>query len=316
MNYRLSRIGGLVAGLLVVGGLVAGCSMAPDYETPVMPAPAAFKEVGEWKQATPLDSLPKGAWWSVFADAKLDVLEARLGEANQDLKIAYARFLQARATADAVRGDSLPTVSASASSVRTQRSRTTASVQKPRDYSDHALSLNLSYEIDLWGRVRNAVEAGDERAEASAADLASVGLSLQAELAADYFDLRGADEQQVILDQTVDSYDKALTLTRSRYAGGVAAEIDVAQAEAQLETAKTQASENRLKRIQLEHAIAILIGEQPSSFGLATMPLAAVPPMIDPGLPSHLLERRPDVAAAERRVAAANADIGVARAAF
>jgi len=302
---------------VVLAGLgLSACSLAPDYQTPSTVSPPAFKENGEWKAATPLDALPKGVWWTVFGDPELDRLEARLTDANQDLKVAYARLAEARAAALALRGQTLPEVAAAAGSSRDRRSKNLTPATVPSDYSDHSLSLNVSYEIDLWGRVRNTVEAGENRAQASAGDLAAVDLSLRAELAADYFDLRGADAQQEVLDQAVDSYGKALALTRSRFQGGAAAEIDVDQAEETLETAKTQAGDNRLARAQLEHAIAILTGAEPSVFTLPARILTGEPPAIDPGLPSQLLERRPDVAAAERRVAAANAEIGVARAAF
>jgi len=295
---------------------LSACSLAPDYAPPPVVPAASFKESGDWKPATPQDTLPKGAWWQIYGDPTLDELEARLGESNQDLKIAFARLAQARAALDVARGATLPQVSAVAGSARARRSKEIANPVYPSDFSDHSVQLDVSYEIDLWGRVRNTVEAGKNRAEASTADLAAVDLSLRAELAADYFSLRGADAQQDVFDQAVESYDKALALTRSRYQGGAAAEIDVAQAEETLESARTLAADNRLARAQLEHAIAILVGEQASGFALAPQALAGIPPEIDPGLPSSLLERRPDVAAAERLVAAANADIGVARAAF
>jgi NodT family efflux transporter outer membrane factor (OMF) lipoprotein len=296
--------------------LLAGCSLAPDYAPPVSPAPSAYKEAGDWAPAAPSDSQPKGAWWSVFGDPTLDQLEGRLAEVNQTLAGAAARFAEARAEARFARAGLYPQLAGQGAATRNRRSLTTDPVENPAEYSNRILSVDASWEIDLWGRVRNTAAQGNAQADASAADLAAVELDLRAELASDYFALRGADAAQGVLDQTVDDDSKALALIRDRYAGGVAALADVAQAETQLESARTLVSDNRLKRAQLEHAIAILMGVPPADFGLAPMPLAGTPPAFAVGLPSTLLERRPDVAAAERRVFAANAGIGVARAAW
>jgi NodT family efflux transporter outer membrane factor (OMF) lipoprotein len=301
-------------------GAAAACSFAPRYAPPVSVAvPAAYGELGEWK---PVDAAgePRGEWWQAFEDPALDSLEARIGDVNQNLKAALARLREARADTRIARADLFPTLSLGATAARTR-----TSVNAPRFPVGEApvinnfdLEADLSYEVDLWGRVRNAVSAAKATETASAADLAALELSVRAELAADYFTLRGDDAQQDSLDATVAAYTKSLELTRNLYNGGAAAISDVAQAQAQLESARTLAADIRLQRVQTLHAIAVLLGENPSSFKLAEQPLPAgySPPPIDPGLPSTLLQRRPDIAAAERRVAAANAEIGVARAAY
>lgn len=300
---------------------VSACSLAPDYAPPAplaaeRPVPMTYKESGPWQPATPADDAAKGQWWLVFGDDRLTRLEDRLGPANQSLQAGVAHLAQAKAAADAVRSDLFPHIGATASAARLGRSKTTAPAISPRDYADDRLSLDVSYEIDVWGRVRNAVEAAKDEAQASAADLAVLELALRAELAIDYFALRGADTSIAVLDQTIAADQAALDLVTRRYQGGVAAVADVVQATAQIEIAKTQAADLRLKRTQLENAIAILIGEPPASFHLDPNPLAGAAPVIAPGQPSTLLERRPDIAAAERRVAEANAQIGVANAAW
>jgi len=308
------------ATMLLIGTLTA-CSFAPVYKTPdSVPAASAYRESGDWKAAQPLDDKNRGAWWTLFHDPQLDALEAKVGDANENLKAAFARLQQARAATRIARADLLPTLTAGSSATR---SRT--SVNSPRFPpgtkpvgNNFDLEADFSYEIDVWGRVRNAVASAKASQQASAADLATLNLSIRAELAADYFTLRAQDSQQVLLDATVEDYARSLQLTQNLYNGGGAALVDVAQAQAQLETARTQAADIRLQRAQSEHAIAVLVGENPSAYHVAPNPLPAglAPPPIDPGLPSSLLERRPDVAAAERRVAAANAQIGIARAAY
>jgi len=300
---------------------LSACSFAPVYKTPDSAAPAAvYKESGDWKPAEPADAQVRGAWWNLFQDPVLDHIEAQVADANQDLKAAYARLLQARAAVRISRADLFPTLNVGASATR---SRT--SVNSPKFPPGAApvgnnfdLEADLSYEIDVWGRVRNAVASARAGEQASAADLATLNLAIRAELATDYFSLRSEDTQQQLLDTTVADYVKALQLTQNLYNGGAAALTDVAQAQAQLETARTQAADIGLQRAQTEHAIAVLLGENPSVFHMEVNPYISpvAPPPIDPGLPSTLLERRPDVAAAERRTAAANAQIGVARAAY
>jgi NodT family efflux transporter outer membrane factor (OMF) lipoprotein len=312
--------GPLSSALLLIGTLTA-CSFAPAYKTPDgVPAPGEYKESGDWKAAQPTDGESRGAWWMLFQDPQLDALESKAGDANQDLKAAFARLQQARAVTRIARSNQFPTLTAGASATRSR-----ASVNAPR-FPPGARSVgnnldveaDFAYEIDVWGRVRNTVTSARASQQASAADLATLNLSIHAELANDYFALRAEDAQQRLLDQTVADYARSLQLTQNLYEGGAAALADVAQAEAQLEAVRTQAADIRLQRAQSEHAIAVLLGENPSVFRVEPnpMPTDAAPPSIDPGLPSSLLERRPDVAAAERRVAAANAQIGVARAAY
>jgi NodT family efflux transporter outer membrane factor (OMF) lipoprotein len=316
----LSAVSARAAGLLALGLGLAGCDFAPDYHRPDAPAPAAFKETadtGPWQPAHPADDLPRGHWWAMFGDPKLDALEARVTDANQDLKAAFARFEQARAASQIARAQYYPTVGSGANYTRQHQSSTIANVRPVTTYNDMLFNIDISYEVDLWGRVRNSVASAEAKEQASAGDLASLDVSTHAELASDYFTLRGDDAQQSILDQTVEAYQKAYALTVRRHDGGAAAESDVDQAQDQLETAKTQAADVRLRRAQLEHAIAILIGVPPAEFSLPSNPLLmATPPAVSAGLPATLLERRPDIAAAERRVFSANADIGVARAAF
>jgi NodT family efflux transporter outer membrane factor (OMF) lipoprotein len=300
---------------------LAACSFAPHYTRPSSAPPAgAYQESSEWKAAQPLDTQDRGAWWTLFQDAQLDALERKADGANQDLQAAFARLQQARAATRIARADLFPTLTARAAATRSRTS--VNSPQFPPGAApisnDFDLQADLSYEFDVWGRVRNAVASAKAGQQASAADLAALHLSIQAELAVAYFSLRAADAQQALLDQTVADYAQSLQLTQNLYSGGAAAIADVEQAQAQLQTALTQAAEIRLQRAQSQHAIAVLTGENPTGFHLDPNPLPAelTPPLIDPGLPSSLLERRPDVAAAERRVAAANATIGVARAAY
>ena len=299
----------------------AGCSLAPHYQRPVTaPAPAAYKELAGWKLASPADTAPRGEWWRMFHDEGLDALERQLGGANQSLATALARLEQARSQTRIARAAWFPAVTAQATATRAETSVYTSSYTpgSPRTGSSFNASADLSYEFDLFGRIRNTVAGARASEQASAGDAAALALALHAELASDYFSLRGLDVQQELLDRTVADYSRALELEQNLYHGGAAAISDVQQAQTQLETARTQAEDTRLRRAQTEHAIAVLVGEQASSFSLAPHPGAAEFPSaaIDAGLPSQLLERRPDVAAAERRVAAANAGIGVARAAY
>jgi NodT family efflux transporter outer membrane factor (OMF) lipoprotein len=309
------------AALLLLGTLT-GCSFAPTYKAPPAsaPPPAAYKELSDWKIAEPNDALGRGDWWSAFQDPQLDALQARVGSANQNLQSALARLQQARAETRIQRAGLFPTLNVGSSATRGRTS--VNSPRFPAGYqpsgNNFELEADLSYEIDLWGRVRNSVNSARASEQASAADLATLDLSIHAELATDYFNLRGQDAQQLLLDHTVDDYTKSLQLTQNLFDGGGAALADVEQAKAQLETARTQSADTRLQRAQSEHAIAVLVGENPSSFHLEPnpLPLDSAPPLPPLGLPSALLERRPDVAGAERRVAAANFNVGVARAAY
>jgi NodT family efflux transporter outer membrane factor (OMF) lipoprotein len=304
--------------LIVAGALLAlaGCDLAPDYQVPATVPVASFRESAEWRVAAPADGLPRGAWWRIFADSELDRLEQRLDAANQTLAQAMAIHEQAAAAARVAGSQQYPQLDYGISANRDQRSRNAAIVVRPNLYNDVTAQAGLSWEVDLWGRVRNLVSGAERRESASAADLAATKLALEAELAADYLTLQGLDSLQEMLDRTVVADDEALAFTRRRYEGGAAAQVDVDEAELQVANARTQATNNRLLRSQLDHAIVILLGEAPANFTLPGRTLKALPPPIAVVLPSALLERRPDIAAAERRVAAANADIGVARAAF
>jgi len=309
----------LLGALLALG--CTACNLAPRYQVPTSAAPpAAYKEQGAWKIAEPRDSAPRGDWWTLFEDPELDRLEAQLHTDNLSLKAAFARLEQARAEYRIARADLFPSLTANPSATREHYSAHAPRVIPgfPSTYNDFVAGGDVSYELDLWGRVRNEVASARASRQASAAELAAVELALRAQLAVDYFTLRTDDAQAELIDKTIEAYGRSLDLTSNLFKGGAAALSDVAQSRAQLETARTQGADIRLQRAQLEHAIAVLVGENPSSFSLLLnpLPLSVVPPEIDPGLPSSLLERRPDVAEAERRVAAANADIGQARAAY
>ena len=307
--------------VLGAAGVLAACSLAPHYQRPeTAAAPDEYQEARGWKLATPSDTEARGPWWRVFQDAALDGLESQVTDANQDLKAAFARLQEARAQTRIARAGQFPSATADASVNRTKASVNSPSYdsREPAEYSDLIAGAALSYEIDVFGRVRNTVAGARASEQATAGDVAALELNLHADLADDYFALRGLDARQELLDHTVADYQRALRLTEILYHGGMAANADVLQARAQLESAKTQAEDSRLRRTQFEHAIASLVGQQASNFRLPSQPLPPdpTPPSIALGLPSQLLERRPDVAAAERRVAAANARIGVTRAAF
>ncbi len=306
--------------LLTACGALCACSFAPPYHVPDTAAAPLQYEGMDWQPARPLDGQSKGSWWTSFGDPGLDALEIRLGHDNQSLKAAAARLEQARDEWRIVRADLFPALDGKASAVRERASpngpRFPVTARPLAD--DFSTGVDLSYEVDFWGRIRNQVASAKADQQASAADLAFVELSARAELAMDYFSLRSEDTQRQILEQTVEDNRASLQLRRNLFAGGAAPLVDVAQAEAQFETAQSQAADIGLQRSQTEHAIAVLLGENPAAFHLAANPLGldVVPPPIDPGLPSSLLQRRPDIAEAERHVAAANAQIGVARAAY
>ncbi len=300
--------------------LLCACTVGPDYvrptATPVMPA--AYKETNGWRPARPRDEAIKGKWWVGYNDPQLSALEDRVVVSNQNVIGAEAQFRQARALLQAARAGYFPTATVGASATNSRNSATTnGGLFAPNNsITDFRLPVDLSWEADIWGRIRRGVEASRAGAQASGADLAALRLSTQASLAQAYFQMRALDSQRQLLDATVEAYQKSLELTRNRYASGVAAKSDVLQAETQLKGTQAQAIDLGVQRAQLEHAIALLIGEPASSFSLATAPLTASPPLIPTGVPSQLLERRPDIAAAERRMAAANAQIGVAEAAW
>jgi NodT family efflux transporter outer membrane factor (OMF) lipoprotein len=296
--------------------LVGGCKTAAPPLPQVAPLPSTFKENGDWKAAKPADQAARGAWWAVFGDPQLDALESRIDASNETLKAQQARFVQARAALAAVSAGRYPLVTAAPQISAGTQSGNRNNATAHQTTNDFVLPVDFSYELDVWGRVRQSVAAARATAQASAADVETVRLSLHAELALDYFELRGLDAEQALLDNTVSALQRALELTRNRFTGGIASQADVAQAETQLEATRAQAVDIGARRAALEHAIAVLVGQTPPSFHLAASPLTEPPPDIPPGLPSDLLERRPDIAAAERRVEAAAAQVGVANAAF
>jgi NodT family efflux transporter outer membrane factor (OMF) lipoprotein len=304
-------------------GLVSGCVVGPNYVRPVVVAPEAYKEQDGWKIARPQDDAFRGPWWERFEDPALNALETRVSEANLNLVVAEATYRQARALVREARSAYFPTATLGVGYTRNRQSAnlggsvgtvTTGTGSKGSNFFQ--LPLDIAWEPDFWGKVRRSVESSQAGAQASAGDLETARLSFQTELAQDYFQLRTLDAQKALLDATVAAYERSLTLTRTRHTSGVASQVDVAQAEAQLKSAQAQYLDVGVLRAQLEHAIALLVGQPPSAFSLPASPLATAPPSIPVGVPSELLQRRPDVAAAERRVASANAQIGVAIAAF
>jgi outer membrane protein, multidrug efflux system len=308
----------VVAG--VVASLLAACSLAPPYKPPQTEEVAQFKEAGDWMPAQPADAQQRGDWWEVFTDPKLNELETQLNTANPDLQAAVARFAQARAVARQDVSAEFPTLGASASGTRARSSATGPNSSLygnvPVTSNDFITGLNLNWEIDLFGRLRNTANAAKATAQSNEADAAAVALSLQAELATDYFNLRGDDTTIVLLEDTIKVYDRAYDLTKNRYDEGISAATDVDQADTLRQSARAQLASVRRDRAQLEHAVAVLLGVLPSRFGLEPDQLAGSVPAVSGGLPSVLLQRRPDVARAERAMAAANAQIGVARAAW
>jgi NodT family efflux transporter outer membrane factor (OMF) lipoprotein len=305
------------AGLATV--LAAGCMVGPDYVRPSVRVPVSYKEAGPWRPAAPMDQIPRGDWWKVYGDPELDALEAQVSISNQNVQAAAAQLRESQTLVQQARAGLFPSLSGSASVVRSESTvgggQVPVSVGGPT-VTTHNFSLSLPWEIDLWGRMRRQVEASQATAEASAADLESARLSAQATLAEDYFLLRIADAQKRLLDRTVAAYQRALQITRNRYAAGVVSKVDVFQAETQLKTTQAQAIDVGVQRAQLEHAIAVLIGRPPADFAVSAEEAPPAVPKIPAGVPSQLLERRPDIASAERQVAAANAQIGVAEAAF
>ena len=323
MNARLFPI--LLTSAIL---LPAGCMVGPKFVPPVAPAspafreqpPESFRKSQEWQTAQPGDQKIRGPWWEMFSDSRLDALESQVTASNQNLKMAEARLRAARAAIRFNRSGLFPTISTSPS-VANERVSAHAPYfpvfEANNGTGNYSLPFDLSYEIDLWGRVRRTVSASREEAQATAADLETARLSLHAELAIDYFELRSADSQKQLLDDTVKAYTNALQLTRNRFEGGASPKSDVAQAQAQLDAARVQDTDVTEARAECEHAIATLIGEPPAKFSLPPAPQTQLRlPVIPVGLPSTLLERRPDVAADERRVAEANEQIGIARAAY
>jgi NodT family efflux transporter outer membrane factor (OMF) lipoprotein len=308
------RLRALVAALPFA---LAACAVGPDYVRPQAQAPATFKEMAGWKTAEPRDELPKGNWWEAYGDAVLDGLEARVDITNQNLALAAAHYRQAQALVQVARASYFPLVSVDLSLGRSRAASSgTSAVASRGVINTHSLGLSTSWEPDVWGRVSRLVESNVASAQASAADLEAARLSARSDLAQNYFQLRAIDLQKQLLDDTVKAFETSLKLTENRYAAGVAARADVVQAQAQLKGTQAQALDVGVQRAQLEHAIALLVGRAPADFALPPAPLKALPVAVPPGLPAALLERRPDIAGAERRMAAANAQIGVAKAAY
>ncbi|MBN3728241.1 efflux transporter outer membrane subunit [Burkholderia sp. Ac-20379] len=302
-----------------VAALVAGCAVGPDYHRPDVSIPAAYKEAPDgWKVAQPDDRTDRGAWWSVYRDPQLDDLMTKLDAANQSIAQYAAAYRQARALVAQARAAYFPTLGATFGGTRSSSpGGTTQGFTTGRSYNTaYSAGLDASWEPDLWGKVSRTVSSQKAGQQAAAADLANARLSAQGTLAQTYFQLRETDAAQKLLDDTVAAYQRSLQLTQNQYAQGVAARSDVIQAQTQLQSAQAAAIDNGIARAQYEHAIATLIGVPASSFALASMPLTAEPPATPAVVPSAILERRPDVAAAERRAAAANEQIGVAIAAF
>ncbi|QYD70742.1 efflux transporter outer membrane subunit [Paraburkholderia edwinii] len=299
--------------------LLAACTVGPDYVRPAAPTPATYKELegSGWKTAQPADEKLRGAWWEVYQDPALNGLEEQVATANQNVKAAEARFRSARATVAQFRSQFFPLITYSGGYSRARSSRniefrSTAG----KTLNDYSIGADATWEPDLWGRISRSVEGAKANAQASAADEQSVLLSMQAELATDYFELRGIDREQQLLDDTIRAYKDAVELTQNRLNGGIATDADVAQAQTQLRTTEAQQIDLGVQRAQLEHAIAILTGQPPAGFSLPVIPLNAVAVVAPAGVPSTLLERRPDIASAERQMVNTNAQIGVATAAF
>jgi NodT family efflux transporter outer membrane factor (OMF) lipoprotein len=295
---------------------LSACAPKVKYVQPTVEVAPAFRENADWKTAQPADDVLRGNWWELFGDPELNALEQQIDVSNQTLRAAAAQYAQARALVRGTRATLFPTVDFSPSAARAEASGNRPASNIHQAANDFVLPVDVSYEADVWGRIHSAVSASRAAAQASAADLETARLSLHAELAADYFALRGADRDRQLLDSAVESFEKALELTQNRFQGGIASQADVAQAETVLETTRAQAMDVAVGRASLEHAIAILIGKPASALTIAVAPMSEAPPAVPVGVPSALLERRPDIAAAERRVAAANAQLGVATAAF
>jgi NodT family efflux transporter outer membrane factor (OMF) lipoprotein len=322
----MSRRWQFLAVSLVVLTTLEGCVKGPKYAKPQVQIPASYKEItpdnfketDNWKFARPADDVIRGKWWEMFNDSQLSALEEQVNISNQSIALAEANFRSARALVKQSRSQYFPTLTTSPSIVTSRQSSRISQVSGSGTsvVTDYLLPFDASWEPDLWGRIRNTVSASAFEAQATAADLENVRLSVQAELAFDYYQLRSLDAQKQLLDSTVVAFQQALELTQVRYQTGIASDEDVAQAETQLKTTQAQATDLGILRAQLEHAIAVLTGQPASTFSISAEPLKANPPAIPFGLPSQLLERRPDIAAAERRVAEANAQIGVTKAAF
>ncbi len=297
---------------------LAGCDLAPDYIPPTVEIPAAYKEASGWQPARPEDATPRGAWWEIYNDPTLNGLETQIDTGNPTLAAAAAAFDRARDLTLEAEAGIYPSIAVGGSLSTNKQSarRPLRSRGQPGYYGANTVDVQASYEVDFWGRIHDTIEAGEDLAQASAADLETVRLTLHAELASDYMTLRGLDEQAKLLADTVNTYRQALQLTRNLFQGKVASGMDVSRAETQLDDAEAQVSDIASRRALLEHAIAVLIGKPPAAVSISPSPVSIAVPNVPTGLPSTLLERRPDIAAAERQVAAANESIGIAESAF
>lgn len=318
----MNRKAGLAA--LGLATLLASCTVGPKYAKPPVPSapqyseapPSSYQETSGWKTAKPSDAVIRGNWWELFGDPQLSALEQQVEPANQSLKVAEANFRAARAAIQYNHSFLFPTISAGPNISSNRISGNNPTGDNSYQYGNFVLPISVSYDADLWGRIRRSITAAKEQYQASAADLENVKLELQTELAVDYYEARSLDADRQLLNDTVVAYARAYQLTQNRYEGGVASKVEVAQAQTQLQQTQAQDIDVGVARAQYQHAIAVLIGKPPELFTLPAKPLSENPPVIPVGLPSQLLERRPDVASAERQVAAANEQIGIAKAAF
>jgi NodT family efflux transporter outer membrane factor (OMF) lipoprotein len=298
--------------------LLAACSLAPPLKSPDIPTPDAYKELGPWTQAQPADRLPRDSWWTLYDNAELDRLQRQLTAGNPTLAAALSSYVRARALSDQARAGLFPTLGLTAG-VQRDRESIHAPLRGPTSptyYSDNSIGASAAYELDLWGQIRNEVAAGDANAAASAADLENARLSLSARLVQDYIQLRSLDHDSAILDDTIKAYTRALSLTRQRHDAGIAPGLDVSQAQTQLDAARSQAAQTLAQRALMEHSIAALLGVSASNFSITQQIVTIAIPRVPIGVPGALLQRRPDIAGAQRRMIAANANIGVARAAY
>jgi len=317
---KIRAAAALLCGIL----LFQGCVVGPRYNRPTVQTPGTFKEVTPddlkkmdgWKVAQPQDSVLHGKWWETFGDPQLNTLEEQVNISNQNVAAAFANFMAARALVREARAQYFPTVTAGASIIHQRQPSVSSGTSSATTSTEYSLPFDASWTPDLWGRVRNTVRANVANAQASAADLENTRLTAQAELAVDYFQLRGQDALKQLLDSTVKAYEESLKLTKALYETGIDSDESVAQAETQLEATRALDTSIGILRSQYEHAIALLAGQPASSFSIAVEPLKTPPPAIPFGVPSQLLERRPDIAASERLMAQANAQIGVAKAAY
>jgi NodT family efflux transporter outer membrane factor (OMF) lipoprotein len=326
MNQRSNMAGSLrAAAILLLAGMLlvsSGCMVGPKYQRPTAPVPSAYKEPPPpgWKEAQPNDGALRGKWWEIYEDPQLNALEEQVNITNQNVLLAEAQYRQAKDAVRIARSALFPTVTAAPSIINTQTpsqvTGTVASGAKAAPHGFYSLPLDLSYTADLWGSIRRTIAASANAAQVSAADLENARLTYQADLASDYFQLHGLDGDAELLARAVKSYEEFLVLTKNRYAGGIASMGDVAQAQTQLETTRAQLVDVGVQRAQFEHAVAILTGKPPSGLSIPSVTLKTPPPPIPLGVPTALLERRPDIAATERQVAAANEQIGIAKAAF